>query len=105
MSTGDPGLQAQRTAMAWGRTSLALFVNALVVLRAGASHQQRHLLLLGVLMLFVAAGGVAIGEWRRRSLEKLDELCAAPLPAIGLAVVATWLACAAGLITIVAGAL
>ena len=104
MTTGDPGLQAQRTALAWGRTSLALLVNALVVLRAGASHQQQHLLLLGALLLFVAAGGMAIGEWRRRSLERLDALAAPPPLAIGLAVLATWLACAAGVITIVVNA-
>ncbi len=51
----DPGLQPERTALAWGRTALAVFVNALLVLRAGLVGAHPDLVGLGALLLFGAA--------------------------------------------------
>ncbi len=94
MIVRDPGLQPQRTALAWERTSLALVVNALIVLRAGAIQRQRLLLAMGVLLLVIAASGIVFAACRRRHLDD-GAAPASPHPvALLIAAIATWLACA-----------
>ena len=67
-ATGDPGLQPERTALAWTRTALAVAVNALLSIRAGFVSGEPWLVAVGVL-LFAASGAVAaIGTVRRRQL-------------------------------------
>lgn len=68
--TGDSGLQAQRTALAWGRTALAMIVNSLLVLRLGVNAADRPVEFLGLGFLAVSAGLLLIGEHRRRQLAK-----------------------------------
>lgn len=63
----DAGLQAERTALAWKRTGLAMAVNALLVIKTGIQH-DRSLLCAGVALAVVACCFVAVGELRRRSL-------------------------------------
>ena len=64
----DPGLQPQRTALAWVRTGLAVFVNALVVLRTGLVTGQFFILALGTVLLVASALSVVCGTWRVRHL-------------------------------------
>lgn len=64
----DPGLQAERTALAWSRTAFALLVNASLWLRAGLADGDRALLLFGVALLALAAGFHACGRRRGRAL-------------------------------------
>jgi hypothetical protein len=65
-TTGDPGLQPERTALAWTRTALAVAVNALLSVRAGFVDGEPWLVAVGV-VLFAASGAVAaIGTVRRR---------------------------------------
>lgn len=66
----DPGLQRERTAMAWTRTGLAVLVNSLIVLRSGANEHQPLVLALGSLLLAGAGATVACGAWRSHSLAK-----------------------------------
>lgn len=66
--TRDPGVQAERTALAWNRTGLALAVNAALTLRAGVVNHAPALLLLGGALLLAAALFVPLGGWRRRQL-------------------------------------
>jgi uncharacterized membrane protein YidH (DUF202 family) len=100
MSVRDPGLQPQRTALAWRRTGLAVLVNALVVLRAGVQGNHRLVTALGVLLILAAAGTVAAGAWRARVLSTTGTPCAPP-PALVLGTVGVaWLACVAGLASI-----
>lgn len=65
MQVTDPGLQPQRTALAWNRTTLSLAVNALLVLRAGLKDGNQALLALGALV-GIAAGVIAFAAVRRR---------------------------------------
>ena len=64
----DPGLQGERTALAWSRTGLAVLVNALVVLRSGLSYGSRPIAVLGVALLLAACGVMLYGVQRKRQL-------------------------------------
>ena len=55
MVTRDPGLQPERTSLAWRRTALAVVFNAILLLRAGLQEQGPHLLALGVILCVGAA--------------------------------------------------
>ena len=64
----DPGLQAERTQLAWLRTALVLMANALLVIRAGANGQDLALLSGGAVMAFSGFAFVAIGHLRGRQI-------------------------------------
>ena len=68
MTRYDPGVQRERTALAWSRTGLAVLVNALIVLRAGAQANQLFVLALGFMLVAASAGAVVVGAWRSRRL-------------------------------------
>lgn len=68
--TGDSGLQAQRTALAWGRTGLAMIVSSLLVLRIGVHAANLSVEFLGLGFLAISGGVLMIGEIRRRQLAK-----------------------------------
>jgi uncharacterized membrane protein YidH (DUF202 family) len=87
----DPGLQRERTAMAWTRTGLAVLVNSLVVLRAGANSSDIFILTLGFLLLAAAGAAVACGAWRSRRLAQGDDP-ATPWAIVLATVGTTWLA-------------
>lgn len=96
----DPGLQPQRTALAWSRTALALFVNALLALKSGFEHDDKLVLLMGLALLLAAAAGMVCGTWRKRELARLRGLGAPPrwimLTTLGI----TWLAAITGVLAV-----
>lgn len=65
---GDPGMQAERTALAWGRTSMTVIVNALLALRAGIVGERWPITALGIALLVSAAAVMLFGAVRRRQL-------------------------------------
>lgn len=58
----DAGLQPQRSALAWSRTSLALLGNSVLILLRDV--QEVRVLIPGLLAVLIAAATTAIG-WRR----------------------------------------
>jgi hypothetical protein len=102
VSQRDRGLQPQRTALAWVRTGLAVFVNALIVLRAGLVTKQLAILALGTVLLVASALSVVFGTWRVRHLAAHGARVAPPwILMVGTMWVA-WLACVAGIASIFA---
>ena len=94
-ATGDPGLQPQRTALAWGRTALTIAVNAALSLRAGLVLGETSLVAIGALLFAAAGAAVAIGAVRHAQLSG-DELTITPprwaLPGVAAATVLASLA-------------
>ncbi|KQZ74871.1 MULTISPECIES: DUF202 domain-containing protein [unclassified Nocardioides] len=71
MSTRAPGLQQERTLLAWRRSGLSLFVAALVISRIALVESAPVLFVGGaagaVLALWVAASALRRGRWSVRS--------------------------------------
>ena len=65
----DPGLQPERTALAWSRTALAVLVNALLLLRAGMVGEHRVRVGIGGVLLLAAGLVQGFAALRRRRLQ------------------------------------
>lgn len=97
----DLGLQGERTALAWIRTALAISVNALLAVRGGLTSGEDSLTAVGMMLLIAAGACTLCGLWRRRSL-LIDPQASAPPARIILSVtLATLLASAAAVASIV----
>ena len=97
----DPGLQAERTALAWNRTALAVLVNALLVLRSGWSSRTASLTVLGIALMAAAGAAIAYGAWRRRHLTSDHPSIAPRAAAVAIAAGVALATCAAGLASII----
>jgi uncharacterized membrane protein YidH (DUF202 family) len=93
----DPGLQAERTALAWNRTGLAVIVNALLSLRAGWVSDGVAVTALALLLLLAAGAIFLYGGWRRRHLFDAAGRLTVPTLAVGMVALVTLLACGTGL--------
>lgn len=74
----DAGLQAERTALAWNRTGMALLANALLALRLGLVGGQALVMGLGVALLGGALAVTLLGRRRRRALVGAVQVAAPP---------------------------
>lgn len=97
MSARDPGLQPERTALAWGRTALSLALNAILFLRSGLQEQHFGLLATGVSL---CAGAAVVARMSTRRRTELRDGFRAPPP--WLMPLVAGLAAAAGLVAVVA---
>src|SRR5688500_391946 len=97
----DPGLQAERTALAWSRTALAVLANALLVLRSGWVSERITITAFGCGLLVAAAAIYLHGSWRRRELRTAYRAVAPRAGMMGAAAVIALAACAIGLASVV----
>jgi uncharacterized membrane protein YidH (DUF202 family) len=97
MTVRDPGLQAERTVLAWSRTAMSILVNAVLALRAGVVQQQPTLVLLACALLLCAAATFAHGLLRRRTLLGAPGPTSVMESALTLVTLAALLACLTGL--------
>ena len=87
----DPGLQAERTSLAWSRTAASLLLNALLALRAGYIGGSAFVVVLALAMVLTAVGTFLYARHRRRTLlgSALDiDVPTAAVVAISVAVLA-----------------
>lgn len=101
----DAGLQAERTALAWNRTSLALLANALLALRQGLVSGKALVLGLGIALLAGALAVSLLGRRRRRALLGDAQLGAAPVWMLQFTALAAVGAALAGLAGVLAAGL
>jgi predicted aconitase len=94
----DPGLQQQRTGLAWTRSSLVVAANARLVARAGTIGEALPLVAAGVVLVLAAAGIMLHGRRRQQQIAALLTTGRTPLDLAGaraLVVVAVVIAAAA----------
>lgn len=60
----DPGLQPERTFLAWSRTTIGLFVNAILVMRSGLLHYRCDVVVVGTAVMVLYAALIAFAWWR-----------------------------------------
>jgi uncharacterized membrane protein YidH (DUF202 family) len=102
-ATGDPGLQPERTALAWSRTALAIAVNALLSIRAGFLAGEPWLVAIGVLLFAASGAAVAIGTVRRRQLAGDRLVITPPAGALLGVAAATFVASVGGVASVFVG--
>jgi len=65
----DPGLQGERTELAWTRSSLSLVTCSLVAARLLLDREDWWI---AVALVLIAAAGLAIGQTAKRYLKRID---------------------------------
>ena len=97
----DAGLQAERTALSWNRTALAISANALLALRTGWVSREAPITALAFSLLIAAGAAMFYGAWRRQRLLDGRGSIAPSAIAIATAAIVAMVACVTGMASIV----
>lgn len=71
----DPGLQPERTRLAWSRTAFVLLINSLLLLKAGSITTQPLMLATGLFLLVMALVTYIWSRLRLRALQRHGHPC------------------------------
>lgn len=96
----DRGLQAERTALSWNRTGLAVMANALLVLRAGWESGSALITVPAMVLVVAATGTLIYARYRRHQLISGAQPSAPPNICMAATAAITCLSCAIGVISI-----
>ena len=97
---GDPGVQPERTGLAWRRTALSMLLNGALLVRSAVQAQSVALRCVSALVVMGALFMYAVSWYRDRSLMRVADP-RSPHAAVMLTVISTvLLACFAAVITI-----
>uniref|UniRef100_UPI003531972E DUF202 domain-containing protein n=1 Tax=Cupriavidus sp. WGlv3 TaxID=2919924 RepID=UPI003531972E len=96
----DPGVQPERTALAWYRTALTMLVNGSLLVRSAAEARSPLAWTVALLVFFAALVLFTVGSHRSRALLLAASPSAPHVAVITLLVGAVWLACTAEILSI-----
>ncbi|MFC0338241.1 protein of unknown function [Kushneria avicenniae] len=94
-TTRDPGLQPERTGLAWSRTAFVMLLMSALLLRGGIVHHEHWLAWSGVVLLMATGAMYAWAGWRLRMI--MTSKAPVTLPAILAIRVTTLIIALAGL--------
>lgn len=100
----DPGLQPERTGLAWARTAAGVMLNALLTLRAGLVSDNSALVAAGLLLALSAAALFSYRRSRARGIALGTTSMQAPAGALGALTLVTIGACLASMLAVWSGA-
>lgn len=97
MKRQDPGLQPERTALAWTRTTLCFAVNAMLLTRLGMNHHSTLVIVTGLVLLGGTLALLMVALQRRQQFAGPAIYSAMRRHLPGICVVFSLVACGTGI--------